>query len=306
MLVTGAGGFVGRHVVTALLDHGYPVVVLLRQSTLPQEVLAQCKSVVLGDICDPRIQQEILRQVEVVCHLAAHIPSVVDDLQEAALCHQVNAKATLELAMKAAYQGIRRFVHLSTGNMYAASKRPCRESDSLYPAGHSTGYFASKLAAELYVTDVSQRTALEGIILRIGTPYGPGEPSRKVIPTFLRLAAQGRTLRIANGGVAKLNFVYVDDVADCIVKAIERGQPGIYNVASGEHTSLRQLADTVVELSGEPEVQVEVEPAASGCFAGFAALSITKAKRTWRFAPRPLDVGLRNYWTSLTKAGIEP
>jgi nucleoside-diphosphate-sugar epimerase len=304
VLVTGAGGFVGRHVVIALLDHGYPVVVLLRQSTLPQQVLAKCKGVVLGDIRDPRIQEETLRQVEVVCHLAAHIPSVVDDLQEAALCYQVNAKATLELAIKAAYQGIRRFVHLSAGNMYAPSKRPCRESDSLYPTGQSTGYLASKLAAELYLTAVSQRTALEGIILRVGTPYGPGEPSRKVIPTFLRLAAQGRALRVANGGVAKLNFVHVADVADCVVKAIKGGQPGIYNVASGQHTSLRQLADRVVELSGEPEVQVEVEPAASRCSLGFPALSINKAKRTWRFAPRPLDVGLRNYRTSLTKAGI--
>ena len=104
-----------------------------------------------------------------------------------------------------------------------------------------------------------------------------------------------------NGGDTRLNFVYIDDVADCSAMALEEGPAGIYNVASGEHTSLRQLADAVVALFGAGQVPLHVERATSESFPGFPALSIDKARQTWRFAPRPLARGLREYQTFLSK-----
>ncbi|MGB8096296.1 MAG: NAD(P)-dependent oxidoreductase, partial [Terracidiphilus sp.] len=204
-------------------------------------------------------------------------------------------------ATAASDRGIRRFIHMSTGNMYAASDRACIETDSLFPTEYATGYFASKLAAELYLTHLGKRTGVEVVILRVGTPYGPGEPGQKVIPNFLRLAAQGQGLRIANGGAARYNFVYVTDVANCAVMALEGGPPGIYNVASGEHTSIRELTHAIVELFGEREVPLHVEPAARAPFPGFPALSIDKARRTWGFAPSSLAAGLRRYRASLAE-----
>jgi UDP-glucose 4-epimerase len=303
VLVTGAAGFIGRHVVEALLERGQAIVALQHRRTMPLQIQARCKRVLSGDLRDPGIQQEALRDVQVVCHLSAYVPARFDDSpQEALSCYLVNAQATLELAVAASDRGIRRFIHLSTGNMYAASNRPCIETDSLFPAGYAAGYFASKLAAELYLTHLAKRTGIEVVILRVGTPYGPGEPGQKVIPSFLRLAAQGQALRIANGGGARYNFVYVTDVASCAVMAIEKGPPGIYNVASGEHTSIRELTHAIVELFGEREVPLDIEPATTAAaFPGFPALSIEKARRTWGFAPSSVATGLRKYLASLAE-----
>jgi nucleoside-diphosphate-sugar epimerase len=273
---------------------------------LPPELQAQCEYVLSGDIRDPGTRQEALRNVQFVCHLSAYIPARFDDLQEAAQCYQVNAEATLELAAAASERGVRRFVQFSAGNMYAPSDRPCSESDSLFSTECAPSYFVSKLAAEIYLTHVWKHTPMEGVILRIGTPYGPGEPSQKVIPTFLRLAAQGQPLRMVNGGCAKFNFVYAADVADCAVKSLESGLPGVYNVASGEHTSLREMAQAVVELFGKPEVPLHIEPAAPGAFLGFPPLAIDKARRAWRFEPRSLAAGLREYRDSLAMDGAHP
>jgi UDP-glucose 4-epimerase len=302
VLVTGAAGFIGRHVVEALLEQGHNVVALQHRRTMPLQIQARCKRVLSGDLRDPGIQQEALRDIQVVCHLSAYIPERFDDSpQEALACFLVNAQATLELATAASERGIRRFIHLSTGNMYAASDRPCVEADSLFPAEYAAGYFASKLAAELYLTRLAKRTGVEVVILRVGTPYGPGEPDQKVIPSFLRLAARGETLRIANGGGARYNFVYVTDVADCTLMAIKSGPPGIYNVASGEHTSIGELAHAIVELFGERALPLDIQPVTTLAFSGFPALSIDKARRTWGFAPSSLAAGLRKYRMSLAK-----
>ncbi len=307
VLVTGAAGFIGRHVVAALAEKGYRVTALQHRTALPVEVRARCERVLSGDIRDPDIQREALRNVQVVCHLSAYIPARLNtDLEEAMPCYLINAQATLELAMAASDRGIQRFVHLSTGNMYVPSDKPCTETDSLFPVDIATGYFVSKLAAEIYLVHVGKHSAMQVIILRIGTPYGPGEPSQKVIPSFLRLAAQGQPLRIMNGGAARYNFVYVADVADCAVRAIENGPPGIYNVASGEHTSIREMTRAIVELFGEREVPLHVEPAKIGFFPGFPALSIAKAQQTWRFVPRCLAAGLREYRAVLAKDDGQP
>ena len=302
VLVTGAAGFIGRHLVAALLEKGYRVIALQHRMPLPPNLSGRCERLVAGNICDPKIQCEALRDVDIICHLSAYIPAVPNnDLKEAVLCYQINAQTTLELATAASQNGIRRFIHLSTGNMYAPSDKPCVEADSLFPDGYATGYFASKLAAELYLSQLGKQTGMEVLILRIGTPYGPGEPHLKVIPNFLQLAAQGQALRVANGGEAKYNFVYVTDVADCIVRAIENGPGGAYNVASGEHTSVRELTHLIVRLFSEREVPLHVEPVMLGSFPGFPALSIKKAQHTWRFAPRSLASGLEDYRATLAK-----
>ena len=304
VLLTGAAGFVGRYVLAALLKSGYHVVALQHRAALPLELEAHCERVLAGDLRNPGIRQEALRDVQCICHLAAYIPARLDDLKEAAECYQVNAEATLELALAAAECGIRRFVYFSTGNMYAPSGGPCSETDSVSPTECAPGYFVSKLAAELYLLHVSKRSAMQSVILRIGTPYGPGEPSQKVIPTFLRLAAQRQPLRMVNGGATKFNFVSAADLADCAVRALENGSPGIYNLSSGEHTSIRELAQAVVEMFGEPKARLQIEPATPVAFPGFAPLSIDKARKTWGFQPRSLATGLREYQDSLAKDRI--
>lgn len=299
VLVTGASGFVGRHVVTTLLDIGYTVIAHTHKRDLPLSISNRCERVVAGDICDINMQHEMLRDVQVVCHLAAHIPSRHLDLQEASRCYSVNALATLALAEKASEEGVHRFVYFSTGNMYSRESGPCVESDRIFPSEYATDYMVSKLAAEIYLMNVSQHLPLEVIILRVTTPYGPGEPFNKVIPTFLRCAAQGQPLHLANGGTTTYNFVFVTDVAELAVRAIESGCQGIFNVASGEHTSLLGLANAIIAQYADREVLLDLQPETKEAFPGFPPISIEKTKNTFNFSPRPLAVGLRDYRISL-------
>jgi len=294
VLVTGAAGFIGRHVTTTLLKQGFAVTAAdLRP--LPHDLPANGTRAVVGDICDPACRLEALRDVKVVCHLSAYMPQSLDDPRDAEACFRINALATLDLAQDAAAAAVGRFVYLSGGNIYAPSGTPCTEESPVYPAGYAAGYLVSKLAGELYAASVCARTGMAGLMLRVGTPYGPGEPPRKVIPTFLAQAAQGVPLRLANGGTAAFNFIHVADVADCVARAAAVGPSGIYNVSSGEHTTLRQTAEAVAALHPQGQVTLDVAPAVPGAFAGFAAMSASKARTIWNFAPRQLADGLRDY-----------
>lgn len=301
ILVTGASGFLGGHVVATLLNEGYNVVAHSNHRHLPPEISERCKRIVSGDIRDPEVQQKALQNVQVVCHLAAYIPPQYNGLNEAVHCYSVNAQASLELATMASEKGVRRFIYFSTGNMYERSDRPCVETDKIFPAEYASDYFVSKLAAEIYLTNISIRLPIEVVILRIGAPYGPGEPDNKVIPTFLRLASQGQTLRVLSGGISTANFVFVSDIADITEKVISGGSQGIYNVASGENTSLLELANTIISMYGEKNSKLNIEPPLKGTFLGFQPISIDKAKKELGFYPRCLVDGLKDYRVSFSK-----
>ena len=301
VLVTGAAGFVGQHVAAALLDAGHRVVALCRRGSLPPELARRCDAVLHGDVCDSAVQRNALGDVHAVCHLAAHIPARYDGLDEIDRCFAVNARAAIELATCAADLGVRRFLHFSTGNMYVPGDGARAETDRMFPADCASDYMVSKLAAEIFLANLARRRPLELVVFRLGTPYGPGEPGHKVIPTFLRRAEQGQPLRLTGGGLAAFNFVYVRDVAELAAQAVAGRAQGVFNVGSGEHTPLLELARAVAALPGGGAA-LDVEPAAADAFRGFPAIAIDKARATFDFAPRPLAAGLRDYRAYLRRA----
>lgn len=295
VLVTGAAGFLGQHVVPAFRDRGHFVVALQNRTALSTKIRECCDRVVSGDLRDPVAQADALRDVDAVCHMAAYIPGSHVGLEGAAQCLSMNAAATLDLANAAAGRGVRRFLYFSTANMYARSETSCEESSPVFPVEYATSYLVSKFAAELYLINICHRSAMEAAILRVGTVYGPGEPKNKLVPTLLRLASQGQPLRLVNGGTARYNFVYASDVADLAAEVLASSLQGTYNVASREQSSLLELARAVVALHPTKKVSVELEPANPEAFRGFSPVSIDKAMKDFRFSPRPLTVGLANY-----------
>lgn len=295
ILVTGAAGFVGQHVVAALAERGQHVVALEHRRELPAKTRAQCCDVVVGDIADEQVQRRAVGQVDRVCHLAAYVPADLDDPAEAERCYRVNALATLGLARAAVERGIERFVYVSTANCYAFSGRPALEDDPVFPSTVGTYYFVSKLAGEIYLDHGCQHSSTSAVTLRIGTPYGPGEPRGKVIPAFLSRAALGERLRPRFGGKPTYNFVCVEDVAHCLAEASERGQGGIYNFAAGQSTSLLELAQAVAEIYADRQPSLIIEPEGDESVLGFPPISVEKACQTWNLAPAALGVGLRRY-----------
>lgn len=294
-LVTGGAGFVGQHVIAALHQRGEPVVALEHRRKLPGDVAAKCCEVITGDLLQKHAARRATEMVDRVCHLAAYIPRDLNDADEAETCYRVNALATLQLARAAVASGVERFVYVSAANAYVPGDRPAREEDAMFPSTAAPYYLASKLAGEIYLHHVCGQSATCGITLRVGTPYGPGEPSEKVIPTLLARARRGEPLPLRQGGRAAYNFVYVEDVARCVAAALESGESGVYNIASGESTTLLSLAETIADLYAERSPPIVLEPVDDDRVQGFRAVSVDKARRTWAFAPLTLREGLRQY-----------
>jgi len=299
VLVTGASGLIGQAVVGVLANYGHDVIALYREKELPASLQNICLDVIKGDICEKNLSNNLFHDVDVVCHLAAYIPANHNNIDDAEKCYQTNALATINLATRAVAHKVSRFIYISTGNMYTFSQRIAVESDAVFPSAVAAPYFVSKLAGEIYTSFICQSSTMTCVILRIGTPYGPGEPKNKLIPSFLRQAIFGNELNVYHGGLPKYNFVYVDDIALCVEKALSKGEAGIYNVSSGESTTLKELVDTIASIFSDRQLKINIVPPALNTVRGFTPMSIEKAKSMWDYQPLNLKDGIRKYLKSI-------
>jgi UDP-glucose 4-epimerase len=155
-------------------------------------------------------------------------------------------------------------------------------------------YTASKLAGEMYCTSYSELYDVPCTIVRFGIPYGPRARPSAVIPIFVSKALKGEPLTIAGDGKQTRRFVYVEDLADGVVAALESGAEGrIYNLAGDETVTIRELAEIVSEAVGDAEIVHT--PGRSGDFGG-AVISNERAAEElgWR-ASTPLREGVSRY-----------
>lgn len=295
ILVTGASGFVGQTLIKYLVGSGHEVVALSRRNNLALELRNICFDIVEADVTNLNISDDIFRDIDVVCHLAAYIPNNYLDISEAEKCYKVNALGTLNIASKSVANNIKRFIYVSTANMYSFSQELAFEMDPVFPVGVAAQYFVSKLAGEIYLSNICVNSSMDGVILRIGTPYGPGEPKNKLISSLLTRAMNGEELIVYHGGEPSYNFVYIEDIAYCIEKAVKVGDAGIYNVSSGESTTLRQVGETIATFFDNRQVKLLNSQPSLQIVKGFTPVSIKKAYKTWDFRPRTLSVGIHDY-----------
>jgi UDP-glucose 4-epimerase len=297
VLVTGGAGFVGRHVLKAALAAGHRVLASENRSRIPESLRSQCAKVISAGWEEPAVAAAA-KEADAIVHLAAYIPANYEDPAEAEACLQVNALGTLKLACLAAAHDCR-FIFVSAANMYAHRATPSIETDAIFPVGRAAFYFVSKLVGECYALTTLEAANGTALVLRVATPYGPGEPASKVVPTFLRLAAKGCALRVDDAGRARFNFVYIDDVAGCIVAAMTDGEAGVYNVGSGESTSLLELAQQVAAAYPEHAISLDIAPPKAQGANGFQSIDASKICKTWGISPIGIAEGLRRYRDNL-------
>ena len=253
-LVTGGAGFIGSHLVEALLARGRKVRVLDNFSTGDPANLAAVRDeveVIDADVTDRAALARAVRGVDLVFHQAA-LASVPRSVADPAATHEACATGTLNVLLAARDAGVRRVVYAASSSAYGNSERlPKREGD---PTGPLSPYAVAKLAGEHYCAAFSEVYGLETVRLRYFNVFGPRQspdsPYAAVIPLFLRAMLAGRSPLIHGDGQQSRDFTFVEDVIQANLLAAEA--PGVsgrvYNVACGRRTSLLELVATINTL----------------------------------------------------------
>ncbi len=290
VLVTGGSGFIGSHVVDKLRAQGHqPVIYDLRPSPWHE---AGSVDTVLGSITDREALERALHSCDAVAHLAA-VADVNDVHAEPEDAERVNARGTVAVLEAARRAGVKRIVYASTIWVYSDCEGEVVDEDTLLPAP-SHLYTSTKLAGELYCKAYQELYGIDYTILRFGIPYGPRAREAAVIPAFVGRALRGEALTLAGDGGQSRRFVYVEDLAEGVALGLaDVARNRVYNLASDENVTIKQIAERVKELLGD--VEIVHTPARPGDFNGKVVLS-TRADRElgWR-ARTPFAEGVRRY-----------
>jgi UDP-glucose 4-epimerase len=292
VLVTGGSGFIGSHVVDRLIAHGHePVIYDLRPSPWHQDP-ARPVETVLGSITDREALERALHSCDAVAHLAA-VADVNDVHASPEDAERVNARGTVTVLEACRRAGVKRIVYASTIWVYSDCAQEEVDEDTLLPAP-SHLYTSTKLAGELYCKAYQELYGIDYTILRFGIPYGPRAREAAVIPAFVGRALRGEPLTLAGDGMQSRRFVYVEDLAEGVALGLaEVATNRVYNLASDENVTIRQIAETVRDLLGD--VEIVYTPARPGDFGGKIVSSERARRELGWSASTPFAEGVRRY-----------
>lgn len=264
-LVTGGAGFIGSHLVEALLKRGQQVRVLDNFSTGHAANLAHLSGidVISGDVRDEALVDSLVREVDYVLHLAA-VVSVPQSMSDPVLTNAVNIDGTLNLLNAARKHGLKRLVLSSSCAVYGDNDDlPLKESSQTRPL---SPYAATKLIGEVYCQTYQRAYGVPTVCLRYFNIYGhrqdPNGPYAAAIPKFIQRLKNHQPPIIYGDGTQTRDFVYVADVVRANLLACEQeGAIGqVFNITTGRGVSLLELMEELSDLLGvqiQPEFQAE-------------------------------------------------
>jgi UDP-glucose 4-epimerase len=268
VLVIGGAGFIGSHVVQELLKTDVGQVTVYDNFTRGRadylvEQLKDPRCIVFadgGDIRDVDVLNAAVSKADAVVHLAAMWLLHCKDYPRTAF--EVNMQGTFNVLEACVKHGIERLVYSSSASVYGdAIEVPMTEE---HPFNNRNFYGATKIAGEAMCRAFSDRYGLSYVGLRYMNVYGPHQDQTAaytgVIPIMLNKIAAGERPVINGDGSQAYDFVSVDDVARCNVLALQANvSDEFYNVGTGVQTSIRELCDHILELTGS-ELQVDYRP----------------------------------------------
>ncbi len=252
MLVTGGAGFIGSHLVEALLREGFPVRVVDNLSTGHRSNLSQVEGHyewIEGDLANFDLCRQAVQGVACVFHEAA-IPSVPRSVSEPISSHASGPTATLNMLEAARQAAVQRFIFAASSSAYGESSDLPKHEDML-PQPLSP-YAAGKLASEAYVFVYARTMGLDGTSLRYFNIFGPRQdpssPYSGVISLFAKQMSQGLRPTIYGDGNQTRDFTYVANAVAANLAALRHPQPlggAVYNVGTGRRTSLLDLVAAI-------------------------------------------------------------
>lgn len=299
ILVTGGAGFIGSHFVDRLVKDGYDMRVIDDLSTgnldnIKRHLNSGKVDFVKGDIRDVSFVKTSLADVDVVVHFAA-VTSVPFSVKNPDLTFDVNLFGTLNLIKASIKENVSKFVFVSSCAVFGNPEvLPVREDQRTNPI---SPYAESKLIAERYILGFQERNLLRSVVLRFFNVYGPRQGMNDysgVITRFIECVKQKAPLLIYGDGSQTRDFVNVHDVVEAVLASVKNGntEGEVFNVGSGTPTSIKELAETVLDLAGL-DLEVRDEKLRAGDIKDSYS-DISKAKKVLGYEPQvSLRDGLR-------------
>ncbi len=290
--VIGGSGFVGRHIVRRLIREFGAVINIDRQA--PGEI-CQGERLIDFDISATTMDALVKScgELDVIVWLAAAIRQVttIDASAGEDLAMMVEAPLRFLAAQRKKPQ---KLVYISSVQVYG--KPVYLPVDENHPTDPFTVYGVAKLCAENYMRIACRKSAVDFTALRLAFVYGPGQHAKNVIPVFFAKVLKSEPPLIHADGTEIRDDVFVEDIAEAVVKAIQSKKCGIYNIASGEPNTLLSVAEKICESSGASTAPVVGSGKSSWIDRWY---SVAKAKNELQFEPTPLLKGLEKTWLTL-------
>lgn len=279
-LITGGCGFIGSHLCDALVEQGHTLRVLDNLSTGKIDHLPETVELIVGDVADPAIVKGAMQDMDGCFHLAA-IASVEKSMTEWVATHRINQQGTVNVLDAARFcnKNPVPVVYASSAAVYGDNATvPLDEASNPRPI---SAYGADKLGSELHARVAWLNHKVPTVGLRFFNVYGPRQnpssPYSGVISIFIDRILKGQTLEVYGSGCQTRDFIYVGDVVRHLTAAMfqQRDEASVYNVCTGQSTSILQLAKTLSLVAGA-ELDVKHQPARSGDI----AISLGDPKRS--------------------------
>ena len=265
VLVTGAGGFIGSHLVEALLLRGARVRAFVRYNSrgdagllrLVPAGLADHLEVVAGDLREWQAIRQVVKDCEIVFHLGALI-SIPYSYHHPFEVAETNFMGTLNVLMACHYLGVRRLVHTSTSEVYGTARQAL--IDEGHPLQGQSPYSASKIGADKLAESFFCAYDLPVVTVRPFNTFGPRQSARAVIPAIITQALVNSTIQLGNLATTR-DFTYVSDTLRGFILAAEAGQVegGVFNLGTGQENSIGDLATKIIRMVGRP-VEIVLDP----------------------------------------------
>ena len=306
VFVTGGCGFIGSHLVDALITGGHTVTVLDdlsngKMDNLKNHFENPAFRFIQGDIRDAGAVKKAIADADAVIHEAAMI-SVPLSVKNPELTNSVNVEGTLNLLRASSNRDIKRFVFASSCAVYGEqTKFPIREDA---PPNPLSPYASSKLTAEKKCLAFHDEGGLETVCLRYFNVYGPRQASGEyagVMVKFLERLRADQPPTIYGDGEQTRDFVHVQDVAEATLLALKHDDVAgeVINIGTGRRVKINELCQIFLKTADKPHIKPVHEDARVGDVR-YSQADISKGRKLLGFEPKvSLEKGVEMLWRSM-------
>lgn len=282
ILVTGGGGFIGSHIVDALVERNEVRVLDNFTSGFRSNVHPDA-TVIEGDMRDDAVLEEAMAGVDIVFHEAALV-SVTKSVETPKRSYETNVSATVDVLDRARKEDARVVLASSAAIYGAPQSLPISED---HPKNPTSPYGMDKLTADRYARFYHEQYGLETVVLRYFNAYGPRQVANAysgVVSIFLDQAKNGEPITVEGDGSQTRDFVHVYDIVQANLRAAAADISGeAFNVGTGESITIRETAETIQDVVDSESEIVHIEPRPSDITESRA--DISKIKTTFGYRP---------------------